>query len=129
MASDNSVARIGWWIDTLRLESLERVCAQNCAPVRLITKTVLSRLGPDVQAAITVTNTGSSTANSVALTRALLGARAGAPLPQSLGNVPAGGSATAVVTFPAVAPGANTLRVDGSYTGGTFTSTVRIIVP
>ena len=129
MASDNSVARTGWWVDTLRLESLERVCAQNCATVRLITRTVLSRLGPDVQAAITVTNTGSSTANNVALTSALLGARAGAPLPQSLGNVPAGGSVTAVVRFPAVAPGANTLRVDGRYTGGTFTSTIRVSVP
>jgi hypothetical protein len=101
----------------------------GCATVRLVTRTVLSRVGANVQAVITVTNTGSTTANSVALTRALLGATAGAPLPQSLGNIPAGGSASATVAFPNVVAGTSTLSIGGTYTGGTFTSKVRVRVP
>ncbi len=106
-------------------------CNTGCAVVRIATKTVLAR-NPDgtVRATVTVSNAGSVQANNVMLTSALLGTSSGAPLAQALNSIPPGGSTTTTVTFPSsVLAGANVLKFGGTYTGGTFSSSLRVTVP
>jgi hypothetical protein len=83
-------------------------------------------------ATITVTNTGTATASSVVLTTATLGGVAGTVLPQNLGNIAGGGSATAMVTFPGSVGADNArsaLSYAGTYTGGSFAGSVRLVLP
>ena len=69
-----------------------------CGGVRLVVKSSLVRTSPtNVQAAITVENIGTLPADATTLTTAKLGATNGTPLPQSLGSIAPGGSATATV--------------------------------
>ena len=59
-------------------------------------------------------------------------AATGAALPVSLGNIAPSGTATATITFPssAGADGAATSeRYSGTYTGGSFTATMRAVLP
>jgi hypothetical protein len=84
-------------------------------------------------ATVTVTNNGTGAASNVTLTGAALGSISGTPLPQTLGTLAAGGgSATVTVNFPASA-GANGAtvveKISGSYTGGTFSSSVHATLP
>jgi hypothetical protein len=81
---------------------------------------------------VTVKNSGTGTAQAVQLTAAVLGSANGSAIPQTLGNIAPGGSTTAVVTFPASAgaSGANVVeRLSGTYTGGTFATTLRVKLP
>ena len=87
------------------------MCSASCTLVRLEVSTTLSRVGPDVDAVVTVSNTGGATANAVSLTTAQLGSTNGTPLPQALGNIPAGGSVSATVHFAGVPPGASVLKI------------------
>jgi hypothetical protein len=107
------------------------VCNTGCAVVRIATKTSLRRnTDGSVRATVTISNTGSVQANNVVLTSALLGTDKGTPLPQAVTTIPAGGSKTATVTFPAsVLAGGNVLKLGGTYTGGTFSNSLRVTVP
>ena len=71
------------------------------------------------------------TANGVQLTNARLGTTIGTPLPQFVGNIaPASTSAPMDVFFANSTPGASpTLKLDGTYTGGTLASTKRVTIP
>ena len=107
------------------------VCNTGCAVVRIATKAVLARNADGtVRATVTVSNTGSVQANNVMLTSALLGTSSGAPLSQALNSIPPGGSTVVTLTFPSsVLAGANVLKFGGTYTGGTFSSSLRVTVP
>jgi hypothetical protein len=102
-----------------------------CGGVRLVVTSTLTRTSPtNVLANYTVQNIGSTTAANVMLTTAKLGSTNGTPLPQSLGNIAPGGSASGDVNFTNSSPGtASTLTLGGSYTGGSFSSTKRVTVP
>jgi glucosylceramidase len=106
--------------------------------VSLVTTASVQKLGDgSFQAVVTVANTGSGTANAVQLSSATLGAAAGntlpqGPLPQALGNIAPGGYTTTVVNFPATAgtSGSTVLeRYSGSYSGGTFSGSLRAVLP
>jgi hypothetical protein len=84
-------------------------------------------------ATVTVTNNGTGAASNVTLTGAALGSVSGTPLPRTLGTLAAGGgSATVIVNFPGSA-GANGAavveKISGNATGGTFSASVRAILP
>jgi hypothetical protein len=102
------------------------------SPPSLVPSKTLARVGGQVVATISIANTGGTDAQNVVLTVAKIGTTSGTPLPQSLGTIPAGGSVQTTVTFPGSvgAPGAgSSLTLSGTYTGGTFGSTVRITLP
>jgi photosystem II stability/assembly factor-like uncharacterized protein len=102
-----------------------------CGGVRLVVKSSLVRTDPaTVQATITVENIGTLPADNTVLSVARLGTTNGTPLPQSLGSIAPGGSATATVDFANSTPGvSSTLSVGGTYTGGTFSATRRVTIP
>ena len=89
--------------------------------------------GTAYTATVTVTNTGTGSASNVILTTATLGSGTGSVLPQSLGTIaPNGGSATTTVTFPGSvgADGSGTTaKFAGTYTGGTFAGSFRVVLP
>ncbi|HEY6119516.1 MAG TPA: S8 family serine peptidase, partial [Pyrinomonadaceae bacterium] len=128
-ANGDGGAMAGGW--DLSITTSTPVCATPCGGVRLVVTSSLSRADAStVVAAVTVQNIGSTTANSVTLTNAKLGSTNGAPLPQSLGNLAPGASASTTVNFSNSTPGANsTLTVGGTYTGGTFSSNKRVTIP
>ena len=101
--------------------------------VNLVTTAQLSVGGGGYQGVVTVTNNGAGTAQNVQLNSATLGAASGTPLPQSLGNLaPNGGSATVLVSFPASAgaPGAAVVeRYSGTFAGGSFSVSIRAVLP
>ncbi len=79
---------------------------------------------------ITIRNTGSGPAANVTLATATLGSASGTPLPQNLGTIAAGASGTFTVHFPGSvgADGAAVAeKYTGTYTGGTFTGSVRAV--
>ncbi|HMD70337.1 MAG TPA: MBG domain-containing protein [Bryobacteraceae bacterium] len=99
--------------------------------VQLSVSATLTKQANAYQASITVTNNGNLDAANVVLTAATLGAAGGAPLPQTLSTVKAGGSAAATVSFPlsAGADGASVAaKYGGTYTGGTFSQSFRGVV-
>lgn len=106
--------------------------APPATPARVVVTAALSRTETHILVAVTIANTGGTTAANVILTAARVNTTPGATLPQSLGAVAAGGSATITLAFPVTlgAPGAAaTLRLAGTYTGGSFSSTGRIRLP
>jgi hypothetical protein len=119
--------------------SVDNVVMRSVVSIQPLTATlvVTSSLSRDsstneVVAAVTVTNTGSGTASNVQLTNALLGSAVTSTALPNLGSIVAGGSAITTLRFPgsAGATGApSVLRVNGSYNGGTFASSTRVILP
>jgi len=102
------------------------------SPASLIVTQSMVRTGNQVIATITIANNGGTAASNVSLTTAAIGTTAGTPLPQSLGSIAAGGSVQATVTFPGTVGAAGSrgvLSVSGSYTGGTFSSGARVVLP
>lgn len=117
-------------IDNVVVRSLRAVAP---ASVNLTLQPQLSRdTSNNIVARVTVTNTGTASALNVRLTSAVLGTTATtSPLPNP-GTIPAGGSAVAVLEFPASAgvPGtASVLRINGVYDGGTFGGNLRVTIP
>ncbi|MFN2511372.1 MAG: choice-of-anchor Q domain-containing protein [Pyrinomonadaceae bacterium] len=102
-----------------------------CAFVRLVVTSAPSRADAStVVGAITVQNIGSLPANDVTLTTAKLGTTNGTPLPQSLGTLAPGASASVSVNFNNSTPGiSSVLAVGGTYSGGTFSSSKRVTIP
>jgi hypothetical protein len=101
--------------------------------ITLTTTATLTKTSGGYQAWVTVTNSGSLVANNVTLTMAMLGSVAGATLPHSFGTIAAsGGSASFAVTFPSSAgiDGASVVeKLGGVYTGGSFSSSIRAVLP
>jgi hypothetical protein len=84
------------------------------------------------QAAVTVSNVGTGTAQQVVLMGITLGASAGTPTPQTLLDIAPGDIAFTTLYFPSSAgvSGATVLeRITGTYTGGTFGGTIRAVLP
>jgi polygalacturonase/sugar lactone lactonase YvrE len=102
--------------------------------VQLITTATLTQLSDgSYQAAVTIVNNGTGTAQNVMLTAATLGSASGTPLPLTVGYIaPAGGSATVTVSFASSAGAAGAAVIEkysGSYTGGTFGGSIRAKLP
>jgi predicted extracellular nuclease len=101
--------------------------------VQLMTTATLTQLGDgSYQAAVTVKNNGTGTAQNVTLTGAILGSASGSPLPAALGDVQPGASGSVMIVFPASAgaPGSATAeRYTGIYTGGSFSGAIRATLP
>ena len=117
----------GW---TLTLTQNVPVCNNACAGApRIGVSSTLACNGANTVATVTISNTGTATANNVVLTTAKLGAVNGTPLPQSLGNLAPGASAVAVVTFSGAPSGVQTLQLGGTYSAGSFTSSRRVNAP
>ena len=83
------------------------------------------------QITLTITNGGNADAAGVTLTTATLGTATGSPLPQTVGTVKAGSSGKITFTFPLSAGSGETVaaRFAGTYTGGTFSSNIRVVLP
>jgi hypothetical protein len=101
---------------------------------QLLTTAALTKLDDgSYQAAVTVRNTGTGTAQNVQLTSAMLGAASSTTsLPQSLVNIPPGGFVIVTMTFPSSAGSSGTAvieRYTGTYAGGTFAGSIRARLP
>jgi len=106
----------------------------SAAPAVVLTTTAtLTKGSGGYQATIKITNSGSAPAANVLLTTSTVGVASGSPLPQSLGTLAAGGgSVTLTVTFPqsAGSDGASVVeKYAGTYTGGSFTGSLRAVLP
>jgi MBG domain/IPT/TIG domain len=108
------------------------ISAVASSPALLTTTIVITNIGNGYQMAITEKNSGGTAAANVQLTSASLGAAIGTPLPASFGNIAAGGSASVLLNFSASAGASEATvvaKVNGSYTGGTFGSSLRTVLP
>jgi hypothetical protein len=98
--------------------------------VILTSNSVLSKVAGGYQARITITNSGTGTANGVQLNAATLGAATGSPLSQGPISIAAGGTGGFTVTFAASAgaDGASVAeKFAGVYSGGTFSLSLRAV--
>jgi hypothetical protein len=99
----------------------------------VVTQTFSRNASNQVVASLKVANTGGAAAQNVTLTTAKIGTIVGTPLPKALGPIPAGGQIATTVTFPAAgiaAPGSPAVfAFSGTYTGGTFSGSARIVLP
>jgi hypothetical protein len=129
-----SPANGGMRIDALSVFGSSRIC-NACGIPRIVTNTVLTRVGGNIQADVTIQNQGTGAANGVTLTQATLSSptTTGSPLPQSFGDLGPGQSATRTVTFSGTndPPGVNKLlQLRGTYNGGAvFTGARSVILP
>ncbi|MBS1830802.1 MAG: hypothetical protein JST93_36235 [Acidobacteria bacterium] len=101
-------------------------------PARLVVNRSLSRLNGQIQINISITNTGGSAAANVVLTTGRINATSGAPLPQTLGAVAAGATVQTTIAVPGSAGNTGapaTVTLAGSYSGGTFSSAGRVVLP
>lgn len=84
-------------------------------------------------ATLTVKNIGYQTAPNLQVTKSTLGAaNTSTTLPVSLGSVTAGSAATFTLSFPASAGSSGTsvsLKVSGKFTGGTFSGSLKVMLP
>ena len=104
----------------------------SSGPPNLVVTRSMSRANGVITVVITVANSGGTEADNVVLTSAKVGSTVATPLPQSLGTILPGGSAQVTVTVPGTvgASGtASTLSAGGTWSGGTFSSAARIILP
>jgi hypothetical protein len=100
--------------------------------VNLVVTKVLSRAGGNVVVLLTIANTGGTPANNVTLTSVKVGALSATPLPQNRGTIGASASVQATVGVPGsvgVSGAASSLTAAGTYTGGTFSLSMRITLP
>ncbi len=109
----------------------------NAAPVKgtvtLVVTTNLTKLNDGTyQAFVTVSNTGTGTAQAVQLTAAALGSAVDSATLPTLGDVQPGGSTATTLIFGANAgvSGAKVVeKINGSYTGGSFGGSLRATLP
>ncbi len=83
-------------------------------------------------ATIIVKNTGTGVAPAAVLTGVTVGSVNGTPTPQVLGSIQPGASVTVTVSVPSAAgaDGARAAgRITGTYTGGSFSGSYRLILP
>jgi len=124
VGSDNlftAAGQPGVRIDTINLSFSSRVCNSSCSQARVVTTTTLARSGSNVVATVTVQNQGITTATNVTINSATLGATSGTPVPQNLGDLAAGQSASTTITFanPGAAGTRQVLRINGTFDGTT----------
>lgn len=86
-----------------------------------------------ITANLSLKNMGYLTASNVRITKATLGAaNTGSALPVSVGSIAAGASGSAGLSFPGSAGAAGTvvsLKVSGTFTGGTFSGSLKVTLP
>lgn len=102
------------------------------SPANLIVTKVLTRIGGNVVVTLAIANTGGTDATNVVLSSVKVGSDTATPLPQNIGTIGAGTSATATVGVPAsvgASGAASSMTLSGTYTGGTFSSSARITLP
>jgi len=133
MCSDNSVSGDGWRVDNIKVT--ESSCLTFCHTVRLIVATTLTRVdNTTIRLVYRLQNIGSLPAQNIVLLNARLGAGAGAPLPQELRDLSPGEYSEfhelSYANSSAALPGTiSILGLSGTYTGGTFSSFKRVVVP
>ncbi len=104
-------------------------------PATLISTSTLAReVGTNnVVVTMRIANTGGSPATSVRVNAARIGTTAATTaMPAAVSNVAAGGSSAVTLVFPASvgAPGARVvLTVSGTYNGGSFGQSARVVLP
>ena len=100
--------------------------------VQLATTATLSKVPGGYQATVTVKNNGTGAGQNVQLTGATLGSANGTPIPQTLGDIaPGGGTVVTTVTYATTAASGSAVveRFTGSFTGGTFSGSLRVTLP
>lgn len=132
--NDDAAGDLGTFGGGWGLSIQTRFCTSACQtskPTINVAATLTRISATAVRADLTIGNTGSGIANNVVLTQAALAGGSGVPLPQTIGNINPGASVNASVVFdPAPAAGTRTrLQVGGTHTGGTFSQSIRVIVP
>jgi hypothetical protein len=110
------------------------VTAKTIQGVDIILTRTLTRDGSgDIVVNISLANAGNVDAQNVTLTTAKIGSTSGAPLPISVGTIPAGNVAVVgAVTIPGSAGPSGalvTLTLGGTYTGGSFIAGGRVYLP
>jgi hypothetical protein len=95
---------------------------------KMASKVTFTRNGGQVQATVTVTNSGTASAGDVKITVATLGTSAASSLPISLGAIGFGESKSAIRTFN-VPAGSSTFTIKGTYQAGSFGSSLRVTIP
>lgn len=103
-------------------------------PVNLISNWALSRdANNNVIATVVVANGGSTAAQNVGITSAKIGAVAGTVSPSIVSTIGPASTATFKIAFPAASIGTagspGSLSLSGAYTGGTFNTAGRIVLP
>jgi len=104
------------------------------ASIDLVSTFVLSRdANNDVVATVVVANSGTGTAQNVTITSAKIGAVVGTPTPAEVASIGPSSTATFTIVFPAASMGAtgtsSVLSLSGAYTGGSFSSGGRLVLP
>lgn len=103
------------------------------APVSLLSTWTLARVDGQVRATVVIANNGSQDAQNVSLTGARIGSVTASIFPGQLPSIPAGGSGTFRLSFPASSLGAagsaGVLSLTGSHSGGSFSNSGRIVLP
>jgi hypothetical protein len=102
------------------------------SPANLVVTKVLTRTGGNVVVTLTIANTGGTGAANVVLSSVKVGADTATPLPQTIGTIAAGATTQATVSVPGsvgASGAASSLTLNGTYTGGTFSSSARITLP
>lgn len=104
------------------------------ATVSIVPTAVFSRdANNNVLATVVIANTGNGAAQNVTITSVKIGAVAGSVVPVTIASLPSVSTATVSFVFPAgslAASGtANVFTISGSYTGGTFSTGSRIVLP
>jgi hypothetical protein len=109
------------------------VVSNGASGVQLIVTAVLARDGNNnAVAQLTIANMGSAQASQVTLTDVKIGGNSAGPVPVAVGAIlPRSTTQMAVsAPVPVGSSGAmTTLTVKGTYSGGTFTSAVRSVLP
>jgi hypothetical protein len=105
--------------------------AASSAAKLVITRTV-ARTSSQIVVTVAIANTGGTAAQNVTLAAAKIGSTSATPLPQVLGTVAAGSTVSATLYFPGTAGAAGStaaLSLAGTYTGGSFSSASRVVLP
>lgn len=101
--------------------------------VQLLTTTNISKQADgSYQATVTVTNSGTGTAQNVVLASATFSGTTGTPAPQALISIAPGGYAVTTMAIPASVGTSGSRIVEqlsGTYTGGTFGGSLRTTLP
>jgi hypothetical protein len=114
--------------------TLEIYPTSTSASVNLVTSFQLSRdASNNVVATVVVANNGGTAAQDVAITSAKIGSVAGTISSAAVASIAPASTATFSVVFPAASMGAKgtagVLTLSGTYTGGTFSSGGRLVLP
>jgi hypothetical protein len=103
------------------------------AGAQIILTQVLKRgANNDIVVQLTLANAGLTAASNVTLTNVRVGTVLGTPLPQTVGTIGSNALAQTTVTVPGsagAAGAAGSLAVTGTYSGGNFSVTSRIVLP